>query len=387
MLKPYLTFLALCLSFCTCVSAQNTLTGRVLDSLSQEPVPFATVYLDGTSIGETTNDDGTFSLKGLRLPATLVISHLAYETEYMELVKPGSLGDILLRPREAVISGVEVRDQNLRGKTLAEFTRLLLGQDEWAAGSSIRNDEVLEFDRDYTEKTVQVHNDNMRRRLEKMNRSVARWNKDKSEYTYGKPMNLKAKSRGILKVRLPHLGYSLRMDLNSFLSDYNTRFTSSLGTYFFEEDKNVTDRHRRNRERAYYGSGMHFGRALLAGTLEENGFQVVAVAKGEKMKSGKMAEIDLTKFLLKRNDGTTLLAGLKDREFAILYYSDNRSRPLTKAKWRRSQPVQSRLLVRSNKCILLEGGVFGDTNLIFTGNIGARSLAWALPADFVLEEE
>jgi hypothetical protein len=386
MLKPYLTFFALCLSLCTCVSAQNRLTGRVLDSLTQKPVPFATVYLDGTSIGETTGNDGTFSLEGVRLPATLVVSHLAYQTDYRELVKPSGLGDILLSPQETVFSGVEVVDQNLRGKTLAEFTRLLLGQDQWAVGSSILNDEVLEFDRDYMDKTVHVSNDNMRRRLEKMNRSVARWNEDKTEYTYGKPTNLKAKSRGILKVRLPHLGYSLRMDLNSFLSDYDTRYTSYLGTFFFEEYKNVTDRHRRNRERAFYGSGMHFARALLAGTLEENGFQVVAAAKGEKMKRGKMAEVDLNKFVLKRDNGMNFLAGLKNREFVILYYADNRYRPLPKAKWRKSQPVQSRLLVQSHKCILLEGGIFGDTNLIFTGNIGARSLSWALPADFVLEK-
>jgi hypothetical protein len=387
MLKPHLTILALCLFLCTCVSAQNILTGRILDSLTSEPIPFATVYLDGTSIGETTGDDGTFSLKGMRLPATLVVSHLAYQTEYIELVKASSLGDIILSPREAIIYGVEIRDQNLRGKTLAEFTRLLLGQDEWAVGSSIRNDEVLGFDRDYTEKTIQVRNDNMRQRLEKMNRSVSRWNKDKSEYTYGKPTNLKAKSRGILKVHLPHLGYSLRMDLNTFLSDYKTGYTSYLGTYFFEEDTKPTVGQRRNRERAYYGSGMHFARALLSGTLEENGFQVFTVSKDEQGKRENVAEVDLGASLVKSGNGTNTLVGLEGREFAILYYADGRSHPLPKNKWRRNKPIQSRVLAQSNKCVIYKGGIFGDTNLVFNGNIGSRSLAWALPVDFVLETE
>lgn len=386
MLKFRLLLLALGLFLCTCVSAQNNLTGRILDSLTKQPVPFATVYLDGTSIGQITGDDGTFSLKGVSLPATLVVSHLSYATAYMELAEPGPLGDITISPSKAVLSGVEVRDENLRGKTLAEFTRLLLGRDEWAEEASLLNDAVLEFDRDYTDRTIKVKNDAIRRRLEKSNRPGASWNEGRTEYSYGKPLNLKAKSRGILKIRLPHLGYTLRMDLNSFLMDYNTGYTSYLGTYYFAEDAKITDRHQRNRKRAYYGSGMHFARSLLNGTLEENGFKVLSVSKGGPVRDEKVAEVDLSKFLVKGDGGFNFLVGLEGREFAILYYADDRSRPLPQAKWRRSQPVQSRLLVRSNKCILLDSGVFGDTNLVFNGNIGVRSLAWALPAGFVPEE-
>ena len=60
----------------------QTLTGRVLDSLTQAPVLFATVYLDGTTIGATTDEEGRFSLPipSEYLPATLVVSQLNYAT-------------------------------------------------------------------------------------------------------------------------------------------------------------------------------------------------------------------------------------------------------------------------------------------------------------------
>lgn len=387
MLKPYLTstLLALCLFLCTCVSAQSILTGRVIDSLTQEAVPFATVYLDGTSIGEITGDDGTFELRGASLPATLVISHLAYKTIILDVSSSGKLGDIIISPSEAVISGVEVTDRNLRKETLAEFTALLIGTDEWAAASSLLNDEVLLFDRDYTEKTIKVNNDRIRERLKNRNRPGAIWSDDGTKYSYGSPDNLKAKSRGILKIRLPDLGYIIRMDLNAFLSDYKTGYTSYLGTFYFEEAKKITDRQLTNRKRAYYGSGMHFARSLVSDSLEENGFKVMAVSKGGIGEREKVADVDLTKFLVKGEDGINHLVGLNDREFAILYYSDNRSRPLPPAKWRRAKYIQSRMFVRGNKCLIRDSGVFGDTNLVFNGNIGGRKMAWALPADFVLK--
>ncbi len=388
MLKPYLTstLFALCLLLCTCVSAQNTLTGRVIDSLTNEPIPFVTVYLDGTSIGEITGDDGSFSLRGARLPATLVVSHLAYKTVSLAPTKLGSLGDVIMAPNQAVIKGVKVTDENQRDKNLAELTRFLLGNDQWTAGSSLLNDEVIMFDRDYTERTIPVNNDGLRKRLKKRNRSGASWNEDETVYTFGKAENLKANTLSILKLRLPHLGYTVSMDLKSFLSDYKTGYTSYLGTYFFAADEKETDRHRRNRKRAYYGSGMHFARSLLSDSLEENGFKVYAVTDAVDGKEEQISEIDLTKFLAKGEGGANHLVGLNDRTFAILYYADGSYRPLPKNQWRKAKPVQSRVYVRANKCLIIDGGVFGDTSLVFNGNIGRRSIAWALPRDFVLEE-
>lgn len=75
-----LPFLLLALT--TSLAAQPTLTGRLTDAATGEPVDFATVYLSGSSGGDVSDDDGRFSF---RVPAgmgqsILVVSHLNYET-------------------------------------------------------------------------------------------------------------------------------------------------------------------------------------------------------------------------------------------------------------------------------------------------------------------
>ena len=55
---------------------QSTVTGVVLDSLTQEPLPSATVYINGTTQGTTTDADGRFELKDVSFPATVVLECL-----------------------------------------------------------------------------------------------------------------------------------------------------------------------------------------------------------------------------------------------------------------------------------------------------------------------
>ena len=64
---------------------QHTITGVVLDSLTQEPLPSATVYVNGTTLGTATDVEGRFELKDVRLPATVVFSFVGYQTQAIEL--------------------------------------------------------------------------------------------------------------------------------------------------------------------------------------------------------------------------------------------------------------------------------------------------------------
>ncbi len=57
-----------------------TITGKVIDDLSQEPIPFANVYLKGTTRGVTSDFDGKFLFKTERLSDTLVVSVVGYKT-------------------------------------------------------------------------------------------------------------------------------------------------------------------------------------------------------------------------------------------------------------------------------------------------------------------
>lgn len=381
----HLCFLFICL-LPSWVAAQATLAGTVTDALTGEPVAFATVYLDGTSKGEVTQDDGRFTLTGVALPASLVVSHLNYRNQTIALKATGAPLNIRLAPAEEMLAGVEVTDLNLRQETLAEFKSLLLGTDEWAQKAAILNDEVLRFDRDYRERTVEVNNDYMRNLLVSRDRPDGRWSLDRSQYFYEEAANLKAVSNGPLVIRLPHLGYTLRMDLTGFEAEYRSGRRAYLGTFFFAPDARIKARHRKNRERAFWGSAMHFARSLLANDLAGNGFKVVEVTKNPDNGHEVVKEINLPSFLLQTGTNVWELRGLAGRECVILYYADGKNRPLPPEKWSKSQPVQSRFFVEEDRCVLLAGGVFGDAAIAFSGYVGSLGLAWILPVDYVFGE-
>src|SRR5690625_972712 len=56
---------------------QPTLQGRVVDGETGEPLIGASVYIQGTAIGTSTQSDGTFNLTTDRLVDVLVISYVA----------------------------------------------------------------------------------------------------------------------------------------------------------------------------------------------------------------------------------------------------------------------------------------------------------------------
>ncbi len=60
--------------------AQNTISGKIIDA-NGEPIPYATVLEDKTSNGTTTDEFGNFTFDVSKLPTTLMVSYLGYETK------------------------------------------------------------------------------------------------------------------------------------------------------------------------------------------------------------------------------------------------------------------------------------------------------------------
>ncbi|MEL7377371.1 MAG: carboxypeptidase-like regulatory domain-containing protein, partial [Bacteroidota bacterium] len=73
----------------TKLPAQDTLSGRVVDSTSMNPLPFVTVYFDGTTVGSVTDEDGRFvlPLDRIQLPALLSVSQIGFEGWALEVRK------------------------------------------------------------------------------------------------------------------------------------------------------------------------------------------------------------------------------------------------------------------------------------------------------------
>jgi len=102
-------------------SGKGRITGRILDSLSQNPVEYATItlYASNNKVkpinGTTTNNKGVFTLEGLTPGSyTLTIGFIGYQSHSTGVITLGgrtmniTLGDISLFQKEEAMQAVTV---------------------------------------------------------------------------------------------------------------------------------------------------------------------------------------------------------------------------------------------------------------------------------------
>ena len=70
-------------------AAQRTISGRITDAETKEPIPGASVFINGTTVGITTDTEGYYKLK-IPGPGSykLAVSHAGYQTVYKD-IEPG----------------------------------------------------------------------------------------------------------------------------------------------------------------------------------------------------------------------------------------------------------------------------------------------------------
>jgi hypothetical protein len=197
------------------------------------------------------------------LPAgghNLVITYTGYESESIRL---SSAQDdnreltILLKKKEkkleevVVVATTEVKDGWTKyGK---QFRDYFIGSTPFAKQCSIQNPDALKF------------------------------------YFSKKRNRLKVKAEQPLIVMNYALGYKIQYQLDSFVYDYTTQFSSYVGIAFYAEidsTAEVKQQWKINREKAYFGSRLHFMRCYFDSTLKENGFVLEQI--GTDSATGKM---------------------------------------------------------------------------------------------------
>jgi hypothetical protein len=91
-----------------------TLSGKVSDKSNGESLPFATIIVEGTTIGSVTNEDGYFTI--LKVPSdtsTIVVRYLGYETTTIYLTPSTAKSNLQIevRPSSVSLSGVTIRGE------------------------------------------------------------------------------------------------------------------------------------------------------------------------------------------------------------------------------------------------------------------------------------
>lgn len=97
--------------------AQYVVQGVVTDSLTQEPIPYTSVYLKGTSEGGMTDNNGRFSFKTYRSEGRIVVSSVGYN-EYEQLIHParGVYQKVELSPATYALNEVVIKPKRERYK-------------------------------------------------------------------------------------------------------------------------------------------------------------------------------------------------------------------------------------------------------------------------------
>lgn len=219
----------------------GTITGTLVDSNTLEPLPSAHIYLSNTTLGTSSNPDGTFVLGNIP-PGNydLVFQFIGFELigrsvqiRENDLVE---LGKITMSPQVHELGSIDVDAQRPRDwlRNLDHFKIAFIGRSKNAEKTTIKNPEILEFNRD--RRSGLLH----------------------------------AEAVEELHIENRSLGYEMFITLISF--SWNTDLDG--GEYFSTirfvemepENEQQKEEWEENRKITYAGSFRHFLQSLVAGT-------------------------------------------------------------------------------------------------------------------------
>ena len=378
--------------------AQSTIRGIVFDSLTLEPLPMATVYINGTTQGTTTDNDGRFELEGVFFPAKIVFSYVGYQPQALDLDRNPVMLRIELKPNlelpEIDVSG---KENKINKEDLDYFKSMFLGDDKWGKRATIKNENVLMFDRSY-QTTYQ------KRRISKTTFITPFASNDKIEIHEESMDTVKVVSSIFsawayepLIIDMPLLGYELYVDLVNFsVVQTNTIITCDILGYFYYKpyeklNKRKTRSIEENRMRAYYGSSQHFLRSFAQNSLTENGY--IMTESGEVVKGRRTIStnfpVDVEDVSTGVGNNLIQIHDLKGRDLKIRYYHKDDGTPLNfKVKGKGVHRYsESGIILLNDTCVFRKDGIVFDNSIRFTGGISKKKVAACLPYDFLPLED
>jgi len=239
-----LTFLPL-----VTLAQSGVITGKVTRADFKTPLSLANVFLSNTTAGTATNDNGNFTLSGLKPGQyTLVVSIVGFES-YTKTVSVGAEPirlDIELTSKVNQLKDVIISDNKYWDRDYAMFVKDFIGTDENAKYCMVENPHEVDL---MYHKAKQV---------------------------------LEASTDDFLVVDNLAMGYKVKFLITSFSSDHINGLISTVGQRLFQElpgDKKQKAIWKKRREEAYFGSAMHFYRSLYANTLDSQGFIIYKLTR------------------------------------------------------------------------------------------------------------
>jgi len=238
----YLTIFLIFIAFNS--NAQYTITGKVINTIDNKPLPLAVAFINNTGTATTTRDDGNFILKNV--PAgrcRFLVTIVGYQPYQVLLNVTGNvdLKDIELKPAIEALAEVTVKAKPKLSPYFYSFPSQFLGPSLFARQCKILNPYDIQF------------------------------------YDTDARGGFSARSNNFIEVENDALGYKVKFLLNYFIKDSNTNSVYFGGESYFEEMKGSPRDERewqKNRLECYQGSVMQLLRSIIADSVKENGYRI-----------------------------------------------------------------------------------------------------------------
>ncbi|MGC4037938.1 MAG: carboxypeptidase-like regulatory domain-containing protein [Chitinophagaceae bacterium] len=335
--------------------AQVSVSGRIIDSASKEPLPGASVFCQNTTIGTVTNKQGEFSLNLKSGGYELIISYTGYQTRNIRITSNETVKmDIELTKEDKSMSEVVIKSSNEVPdgwqKYGSFFIDNFIGTTSNAAKCVLQNPEVLKF------------------------------------YFLKKSNKLRVLATEPLIIKNKALGYNMTYQLDSFVYQYKTDLSLYRGNCLYAEidtTEDVKNTWKVARQKAYNGSKLHFMRSYFDSTLKENGFLVDLLSQNDNMKFDQVTNpYDTTYYAY---DDSTNEAELDfPRKFSVTYI---KAKPepeyLKKFNLPKNVGTQISYIELLNTIAIKENGYYYDQkDWINQGYWSWKNLADQLPYDY-----
>jgi hypothetical protein len=355
-MKIYKLFLLLLSVFVSVnIFGQFTVTGKVIDSTTKEPLYGASVFCQNTTSGTASNKEGEFSMLLKSGGYELIISFTGYQTKeirisgnennplVIEMVKEEkSMTEVVIRSSNEVTDGWE--------KYGSFFIENFIGSTPNAAQCSLQNPEVLHFY--YSKRT------------------------DKLKVLATEPVLIANKA----------LGYNLRYQLDSFVYYYKNKVSSYRGYCLYTEMEGSFDDMKKwsaNRKTAYYGSKLQFMRSYYDSTLAEDGFEIALLDENNDKKFNIVSNpYDTSYYGI--YDSTNEAEVFYPGKFSVTYKKKPEPEYLRKFNLPKNVATRISYIDMLDAIVIKENGYFYDQkDWINQGYWSWKNIADLLPYDYI----
>ncbi len=347
MTRRYFLIICIILTSTGSLLAQE-LKGKIIDSETKVAIPGVNIFISGSTFGTSSDENGRFVLQIPEGVSEIIISHVSYRP-FIYTIPKKSESEIVIELKTLLIELSEVAVSEKIDKEwerdLKKFENAFLGNSIFASKCEIKNDWVVEFDKQGGE--------------------------------------FKASATNMLEISNQALGYNIYFLLSHFFIKGLT--VSYSGKYRFEklEAKSTKQekRWKKNRDKTYYGSLRHFLSSLANQRLSEDGY-IVHFAKLDATGS----TFDVTTIAMEKNllsiDEKSGDIMLKFNDFIRVIYTKNSSYDYSNVNPEKSQT--SYLFLTKSPIIIFKNGLtFDRAKIQEYGYWGETRVAELLPINYL----